>query len=60
MKPICNRPQCSITVPETTEGYRETPPKRVAECKECHASSSAGDEVKTQLKISSFFKAKPR
>ena len=46
IKPTCNRPQCSITVPESTEGYRETPPKRVAQCNDCHASSSVGDVVK--------------
>ena len=49
IKPTCNRPQCSITIPESTEGYRETPPKRVAQCNDCHASSSVGDVVKIEI-----------
>ena len=38
-----------LTVPESTEGYRETPPKRVAQCNDCHASSSVGDVVKIEI-----------
>ena len=51
IKPTCNRPQCSITVPESTERYRETPPKRVAQCNDCHASSSVSSSVITNFDI---------
>ena len=56
MKAACNRPTCSTSVSENTEGYQEDSPKRVSKCNNCMKSEDPKVHAKKkQANISSFF-----
>ena len=47
--PVCNRPECSTSVPPSTNGYNEEHPKRVALCRNCKSTK------KKQSSVTSYF-----
>ena len=56
MKAVCNRPTCSTSVSEATEGYQEDSPKAVSKCNNCVKSEDPKVHAKKkQANLPSLF-----